>query len=240
MAPSRPGTAARNRRRRRIHRAGECATHGIADTGRIRAPGRFREFVESDPTADDVVALAHRKAVVEEFQQLLFEPDFFEERRAATADGKKETVWQRFLEQNPWILGIGLAGQLPTSWNNDKLEQTVAGFSARGPGKRTDALQHHLTDLLCGKPHRPGCWAPSEQFAGGVTQVQQTVELARRQIGETLRDRASDGSYTGEDTYLLRPWSFLILGTLNQLHGEAGGVHPERFSSFELCMAASG
>lgn len=133
MAPSRPGTAARNRRRRRIHRAGECATHGIADTGRIRAPGRFREFVESDPTADDVVALAHRKAVVEEFQQLLFEPDFFEERRAATADGKKETVWQRFLEQNPWILGIGLAGQLPTSWNNDKLEQTVAGFSARGP-----------------------------------------------------------------------------------------------------------
>jgi hypothetical protein len=187
-----------------------------------RAPNRFREFLESDPAATDVVALAHRKQVVERFQQLLTEPDFFEQERAATPGGKREAVWQRFLEKNPWILGIGLAGQLLTSWDNTKLEQTVAGFSVAGPGKRTDALlrtsgsirslvfaeiKHHLTDLLCDEEYRSGCWAPGEHLAGGVTQVQQTLELARHQIGEALRDTAEDGSYTGEET-LLRPRSF--------------------------------
>ena len=94
-------------------------------------------------------------------------------------------------------------------------------------------IKHHDTDLLCHTRYRSGCWAPSEDLAGGVTQVQQTVELARREIGEALRDRAPDGSYTGEETYLLRPRSFLILGHLDQLRG-SGGVHPEQFSSFEF------
>jgi hypothetical protein len=169
-----------------------------------RAPDRVRQLVEDDPSATDVIALAHRRDVVEHFRQLLTEPDFFEQERAKVPDGK-ETVWQRFLEQNPWILGIGLAGQLLTSWDNTKLEQTVAGFSVAGPGKRTDALlrtsgsirslvfaeiKHHLTDLLCAKEYRTGCWAPSKHLAGGVTQVQQTLERARHEIGEALRGRA--------------------------------------------------
>jgi hypothetical protein len=214
-----------------------------------RAPGRFRELVEDDPEATDIIALAHRREVVEHFRRLLSEPDFFEQERQATPGGHRERVWQRFLEDNPWILGIGLTGQLLTSWNDTTLEQTVAGFSVAGPGKRTDAflrtsgsirslvfaeIKHHQTDLLCDAHYRPGCWAPSEELAGGVTQVQQTLELARRQIGHALRDRARDGSFTGEETYMLRPRSFLILGTLGQLRGDGGGVHPERFSSFEL------
>jgi Shedu protein SduA, C-terminal len=214
-----------------------------------RVPDQFRQLVEDDPSATDVIALAHRREIVEHFRKLLTEPDFFEQERAKAPGGKREAVWQLFLEQNPWILGIGLAGQLLTSWDNTKLEQTVAGFSVAGPGKRTDALlrtsgsirslvfaeiKHHLTDLLCAKEYRSGCWAPSEDLAGGVTQVQQTLELARREIGEALREKAPDGSYTGEETYLLRPRSFLILGTLDQLRGTGGGVHSAQFSSFEL------
>jgi hypothetical protein len=214
-----------------------------------RGPDRFRRLMEDDPSATDVVAIAHRRQVVGHFRQLLTEPDFFEQERTKVPGGKKETVWQRFLEHNPWILGIGLAGQLLTSWDDDRLEQTVAGFSVGGHGKRADALlrtsgsirslvfaeiKHHLTDLLSGKEYRSGCWAPSEELAGGVTQVQQTVERARHDIGNALRDRAPDGSYLPDETYLLRPRSFLILGHLDQLRGEVGGVHPEQFSSFEL------
>lgn len=214
-----------------------------------REAHRFRRFVEDDPTANDILALAHRREVVEHFRRLLTEPDFFEAERIA-GDGRRESVWQRFLEKNVWILGIGLTGQLLTSWDNDKLEKTVAGFSVTGPGKRTDALlrttgsirslvfaeiKHHLTDLLAPSSYRPGCWPPSTELAGGITQVQQTVQLAIREIGERLRDRDTDGAETGEFSFLLRPRSFLILGNLNQLRGEAGGVHPEKFSSFELC-----
>jgi Domain of unknown function (DUF4263) len=214
-----------------------------------RAPGRFRELMEDDPEATDVIALAHRKEIVEHFRRLLSEPDFFEQERQATPGGSKEKVWQRFLEQNPWILGIGLTGQLLTSWDDDKLEQVVAGFSVSGPGKRTDALlrtsgsirslvfaeiKHHLTDLLCDEEYRSGCWAPSEEFAGGVTQIQQTVELARHQIGRALPETDEQGFYTGEQTYLVRPRSFLILGHLGQLCGPDGHSHPGRFSSFEL------
>ena len=212
-----------------------------------RAPGRFRELIENDPTSTDVIALARRKEAVEYFHNLLEDDAFFDAERAKVRG--PEAVWQRFLEANPWILGIGLSGQLLTSWNATKLEQVVAGSSITGPGKRTDALlrtsgnirslvyaeiKHHMTDLVCAKPYRPGCWAPSEELVGAVTQVQQTLELARREIGHALRDRAPDGSYTGEETYMLRPRSFLILGALDQLRGGGGGVHPEQFSSFEL------
>jgi hypothetical protein len=214
-----------------------------------REPERVRQLVADDPEASDVIALAHRKEVVEHFRRLLTEPDFFEQERQATPGRRKEKVWQRFLEQNPWILGIGLTGQLLTSWDEDKLEQTVAGFSVSGPGKITDALlrtsgsirslvfaeiKHHLTELLCDKEYRSGCWAPSEEFAGGVTQVQQTVELARQQIGRAIPDTDMQGYYTGEQTYLVRPRSFLILGHLGQLCGPDGHAHPGRFSSFEL------
>jgi hypothetical protein len=212
-----------------------------------RVPDQFRQLVEDDPSATDVIALAHRREIVEHFRELLTEPDFFAEERAKVQG--PEAVWQRFLEQNPWILGIGLTGQLLTSWDNARLEQTVAGFSVSGHGKRTDALlrtsgsirslvfaeiKHHFTDLLGASEYRPGCWPPSTELAGGVAQVQQTVHLATKEIGEALRDTDTEGADTGEMTYLLRPRSFLILGTLDQLRGSGGGVHRPKFKSFEL------
>jgi Domain of unknown function (DUF4263) len=209
-------------------------------------PRLYANFIENDVTADDVVAIAHRRSVVEGFRRLLEDPQFFSD-EAAAFNGRKEAVWQDLLENNPWILGVSLAGQVLTSWSEDKLEQVVAGFSVGGPGKRTDALmhtsgriralvfaeiKHHETKLL-GEEYRTGAWAPSSELSGGVTQVQQTVHLASRQIGERLSETDESGAETGEHTYLVRPRSFLILGNLEQLRGP-GGVHRAKYESFEL------
>jgi hypothetical protein len=211
-----------------------------------RDPERFRELIRNDRSAEDLVALAHRKEIVERFRRLLQDANFFEVARAECG-GKREQVWQRFLEENPWILGISLAGQLLTSWDSVKLEQVVAGFSIAGAGKRTDALlrtsgrirslvfaeiKHHETPLLASE-YRPACWAPSSELAGGVTQVQQTVFMAARQIGDRLADTDPEGAETGETTSLVRPRSYLIVGSLDQLRGTSG-VHRAKHQSFEL------
>lgn len=211
------------------------------------APERFRDLIQSDASADDVVALAHRRAVVARFRALVTNPGEFAEAQVAVG-GRPEAVWQRFLEDNPWILGISLAGQMLQSWDDKKLEQVVAGSSVAGPGKRVDALlrtsgrirslvfaeiKHHQTRLLGGSEYRPGCWPPSAELVGGVTQVQQTVDRAVRQIDQRLADTDEEGVETGEATWLIRPRSFLIIGDLEELRG-GGGVHPDKHQSFEL------
>lgn len=210
-------------------------------------PRLFARLIEKDATAEDAIAMAHRRAVVQRFRRLLTEPEFFDG-AAREFNGRKEAVWQRLLEDNPWILGVSLTGQLLTSWSADRLEQIVAGFSASGPGKRADALmhtsgqiralvfaeiKHHETELLRGE-YRPGAWAPSPELSGGVAQVQQTIHLASRQIAEArLAETDDSGAETGEYTYLVRPRSFLILGNLDELRG-SGGVHRAKYESFEL------
>jgi hypothetical protein len=196
--------------------------------------------------AGHLLGAAERRRAAEQFRRLLTDPAEFE--RARRGRSGREAVWQAFLDRNPWILGIGLAGQLLTSWNPGALQQIVAGFSVAGRGKRTDALlrtsgrirslvfaeiKHHETQLLSRREYRPACWAPSQELVGAVTQVQQTVHIATREIGRTLAGRAADGSETGDLTYLVRPRSFVIAGNLDQLRGEAG-VHPGKQQSFEL------
>jgi hypothetical protein len=211
------------------------------------APERFRDLIRADASAEDVIALAHRREVVSRFRQLMVDPAAFEA-ELAEHGGRPEAVWQRFLERNAWILGITLAGQLLQSWDHNKLEQVVVGSSIAGPGKRADALlrtsgrirslvfaeiKHHKTPLLGGGEYRPGCWPPSSELVSGVTQVQQTVDRAVRDIDKRLSDTDSQGAETGEATWLIRPRSYFIIGDLQQLRGP-GGVHPDKHQSFEL------
>lgn len=213
-----------------------------------QSPDSFRRVIEVDPHAADIIAIANRREVIKKFRRFLYEPAYFNEAEAEMG-GRSEAVWQKFLEDNPWILGIALTGQLLTSWNKKKLEQVVAGFSVAGEGKRVDALlrttgsirslvfaeiKHHRTDLLSKTEYRSGSWAPSPELSGAIAQVQQTVELASKQIGAALPDVDEDGAEVGESTYLLRPRSFLILGQLEQLRGARGGVHRAKHRSFEL------
>jgi len=208
-------------------------------------PNLFARLIESDVSARDVIAISHRRSVVDNFRELLRDPELF--RDAAEAVGSKEAVWQKLLEENPWILGVSLAGQLLTSWNDEKLEQVVAGFSIAGPGKRADALlrtnggiramvfaeiKYHGAPLLSTE-YRAGCWSPSPELSGGVVQVQRTVQLAIRQIGERLPEEDEDGIETGEYTYMVRPRQFIILGNLAEFRGERG-INRQKYESFEL------
>ncbi|MFD3399856.1 Shedu immune nuclease family protein [Kribbella sp. NPDC058693] len=221
--------------------------HGIEELYR-QERGQLTELIQNDSSARDVIALAHRREELENFRMLLEEEDRF----VAEAErvGGPEKVWQQFLERNPWVLGIGLAGQLLTSWDQERLEQVVAGHSVAGAGKRADGLlrttgvirsmvfaeiKHHRTPLLeGGPPYRSGCWAPSKELAGGVTQVQQTVYRAVQELSDTFADTDAEGGKLGTDTYLIRPRSFLIVGHLGQLLSSGGGVVPDKQRSFEL------
>lgn len=209
-------------------------------------PDRFRALIESDVNARDVIALQHRRDVAATMRGWLEDDDAFAAANAAA--GGPERAWQKLLEANPWVLGIGLGGQLLTSRDEGKLEQTVVGRSIKSVGKRADALmrtagiirslafaeiKHHKTALL-GDEYRSGAWSPSKDVAGAVVQAQQTVHLARQELGDYIQDQAEDGELLDTGTFLLHPRSFLVVGSLDQLTGSRGGPLPDKVRSFEL------
>ena len=212
-------------------------------------PGKFRELIQNDITANDVIALASRREAVAKFGAMLTKDDYFDSLVQQEGSGSAERVWQKFFEANPWILGLSVASQLLTSWNEDKLEQVVQGNNIRESGKRVDALMRtagrirsmvlleiktHKSPLL-GPEYRKGCWSPSSELIGGVAQIQGTVHRAVKEIDERVASRASDGSEIPNDfTYLIRPRSLLVIGKLDELQGEMGGDHIDKVRSFEL------
>lgn len=209
-------------------------------------PARFRALIEADAKATDVVALQHRRHVVETMRQWLDDETAFGSAKAEA--GGPEKAWQRLLEANPWVLGIGLGAQLFTSWKVGKLEQTIVGRSIKGVGKRPDALlrtagivrtlafaeiKHHQTRLVADE-YRAGAWAPSKELAGAVVQAQQTVHLASRELGDYIQEQSDEGELLDHGTFVLRPRSFVIVGNLKEVTGDLGGPIPDKFRSFEL------
>jgi hypothetical protein len=212
-------------------------------------PEQVRDLIINDETARDVIAVARRRSELARFKQLLEDDDYFA-LELQSAPGGPESVWQRFFEENPWVLGISLAGQLLTSWDESKLEQAVTGRSIGGVGKRVDGLMRtagrvrsmvfvefktHKSNLLQADQYRAGCWAPSTDLAGGVAQAQGTVHRAVKDIGERILGTADDGTELPDDvTYLLQPRSHLVIGRLDEFKGEHGGDHVDKVRSFEL------
>lgn len=212
-----------------------------------RDPEQFRAIIQDDATAEDLVALARRREVLAKFRLWLEDDAAFES--ASEAAGGPERAWQMLFEAEPWILGVGLGGQLLTSWSDARLEQVVGGRTIEESGKHIDALlrtngtirslvlaeiKHHRTELLQGSEHRPGCWGPSRELSGGIVQAQQTAYRASEDLSEFVADRAPDGSDLPYGTFVVRPRTYLIVGSLDQLVAEAGGVHRDKFRSFEL------
>jgi hypothetical protein len=206
----------------------------------------FAELVRSSVTSRDVVAVAYRKRQIDVFRKLLNDSSYFDVARQKY--GKPEDVWQRFFERNSWIFGYGLSLIYVTALDNKKLEQVVSGFDVSGPGKRTDALlktrgflsslcfaeiKTHETPLLSEKSYRSGCWSPSKDLAGGISQIQGTVAEACQRIQSRLLPTDSDGNPSGEELFLFQPRSYLIVGSLKQF-SEQGGVNTEKLRSFEL------
>ena len=213
-------------------------------------PDVLRTIVEQDASATDIIAVAGRRAAVVRFRKLLDDPDYFESERQRLGVRGEEAVWQKLFEEHPWILGVGLSNQLLTSWNSEKLEQVVSGYSVNAIGKRTDALlrtgglvrsmvfaeiKTANTELLENGSYRSGVWAPSRELAGGVSQAQVTVNAAMTDIGTRLASKGEDGAEIPNDwTYLYQPRSFLIIGSLEEFLGPGGGHHVDKYRSFEL------
>lgn len=211
-----------------------------------RDPERFRALIESDAQAEDVIALQHRREVVKRMRSWLEDASTFD--RAAEDAGGPERAWQHLLEANPWVLGVGLPGQLLTSWAPGRLEQTLVGRGIRTVGKRADALlqtagivrslvfaeiKHHRTALLA-EEYRAGCWSPSKELSGAVVQAQQTAHLAAQELGDYVEDQSPQGELLGSGAFLLRPRSIVVAGNLAELVGPSGGALRDRVRSFEL------
>ena len=210
-----------------------------------RDPDGFAQMIRSDVTATDVIAIAARKEAVKRFETLMDDPEEFERAREG---GGKEAVWQRFFEENPWLLGVGLSGHLFTSWDENKLERVVGGATVADVGKRVDALlttsgavrslvlaeiKLHDDPLLEKDPYRSGCWAPSREVSGGVAQAHITADRARDDLGSWLSARDDDGYGTGEQVYAGAPRSYVIIGRLSSLMRD-DQLHPDKVRSFEL------
>jgi hypothetical protein len=159
-------------------------------------------------------------------------------------------VWQQFFEQNTWIFGVGLSYQFNSPLEGKKLEQVVSGYDFQNTGKRVDGLlktrgflsslafaeiKTHSTPLLAESktPYRSGAWSVSREVAGGVAQIQRTVQESLLNIQTKTQLRTSDGALTGEEVFLYTPRSFLVVGSLSEF-GEEHGINEQKYSSFEM------
>lgn len=206
----------------------------------------FLEVVKQELTKEDVVAVGYRKRQLATFERLLDDSAFFAKKKEQLKCGD-EMLWQKFFEWNPWIFGYGLSYVYLSSWDKQKLEQYVSGYRLFKDGKRADAVMRsrgvlsslcfveiktHETELLQSTAYRAGCWAPSKELAGAISQVQGTVAAATAEIRK-LSGKTEDGDPTGEDAYNYLPKAFLVVGNLKEFVVEAG-VNEDKHRSFEL------
>ena len=210
-------------------------------------PDLFVSVVQSNITTQDITAIAYRKKQLEIFEKYL-DPVVFNEEVNRTGC-KPEALWQHFFEKNTWIFGYGLGYVFLTELDDKKLEQVVQGFELNQHGKRIDAvmktrgiisnlcfveIKTHNTKLLRqGNPYRSGCYAPSDDLAGAVAQVQGSVADATRSLTEKLVIKDSQGDPTGEEIYNYRAKSFLVVGSLSEFVTDYG-INQDKLRSFEL------
>ncbi|OFT29695.1 hypothetical protein HMPREF3171_05745 [Corynebacterium sp. HMSC08F01] len=209
-------------------------------------PETIQALVEANTTSVEIKELKRRREVVDTMQNWLDDADAFA--KAAKEAGGEETAWQVLLEENPWVLGVGLGGKLYTTWDGGKLEQTVRGANLEANGKRADAflvsngllrsvalaeIKHPNTPLLQNCEYRKGVWGVSSSFSGAVAQVQETVRAAVDSLSEWLDERDSEGGTTGRGAYLIEPRSFLIIGSSESLCSSEGHRIDSKFRSFE-------
>ncbi len=214
----------------------------------LNNPDTLMEIARSDITQADLVALGYRKKQLDRFHQLLTDHEYFASERAVVS--RDEDVWQRFFEVNPWVFGYGLTFVHLSNLDDRKLEQVVAGPDLSGSGKRVDALMKtggaiqalcfveiktHKTGLLqeSSRPYRSGCWSPSVELVGGISQAQGTVDRALRTLQQKLEPTDADGTPTGEVLFTYQPKSFLVAGCMSEFVADSG-VNADKYRSFEL------
>lgn len=197
----------------------------------------------------EVAEIKRKKESLEYFDRLLNDDSFFQKEQKNFHG--PEAVWQAFFEENKWIFGFGLNYVFNSPLEGESLEQVVEGYSVRGHGKRIDALMHTngLIQSLCfaeikthKKPilrqvvnaYRPDSWSISSELAGGIAQIQRTVQQSLTHLQTGLHRIGPDGCTTGEKLFLYKPKSFLIIGSLSEFKNEKGQVNESKYSSFQI------
>lgn len=197
----------------------------------------------------EMIEMSHRKEQLHEFHMLLNDGLYFDEK--AKHENGVESVWQKYFEANPWIFGFGLNFIFNTHLDGKKFEQSIEGYSIKGRGKRTDALlkttgliqtlcfgeiKTHRTSLLkiTKTPYRSESWAISDELAGGIAQIQRTIQKSLNNIASVLSLYDEEGFKRSDSIYLYKPKSFLIIGSLSEFKNNHGEIHEDKFSSFEL------
>ena len=214
-------------------------------------PDLLNEIIRNRISTTDIVQLGHRKKQLEIFNSLLSDEFFFDAEKSKLGKNKgDEDVWQNFFESNTWIFGYGLNYIFNTPLENEKLEQVVKGSTVFDSGKRVDGLlktrgivsslcfaeiKTHRTPLLkiIKTPYRGECWAASDYLSGGIAQIQKTVQKSIENIKTKTQVKNEQGDLTGEELFLYRPKSFLIIGSHASFQGNYG-INEDKFSSFEL------
>lgn len=211
-----------------------------------RDPETIRALVEADTTSAEIKELKHRRDVVETMQLWLDDPEAFA--GVTDQEGGPEKAWQGLLEDNPWVLGVGLGGRLYTTWDDEKLEQTVRGANLATSGKRADAflvsngllrsvalaeIKHPDTPLLRKSDYRSDVYAISHDFAGAISQAQETARAAIDSLSGWVDERDAEGGTTGGGAYLVEPRSFLVIGSTGELRSAEGNRIDAKFRSFE-------
>ncbi len=207
----------------------------------------FEEILKSEVTTKDLVAIGYRKKQLEVFAKFLNDSCYFNSLKKRY-NCSNEGLWQKYFEKNPWIFGYGLGYLFLSNLDEKKLEQVVQGYSVNTPGKRVDGLMKtkgvisnlcfveiktNKTLLLESKFYRTGCWAPSNELAGAIAQVQGTVASAVKSLTEKIEMEDKQGNPTGEEVFNYQPKSYLVIGNMSEFTNE-DGVNKQKLRSFEL------
>ncbi len=213
-------------------------------------PEIINEIIKKNITKEEIVNLGYRKQQLKIFEKLLNDKSFFHQRKKELGVNGSEAVWQDFFEKNTWIFGYGLDYVFNAPINGKKLEQVVSGFNFNNSGKRIDALMKtrgiinsfcfgelktHTTKLLkqVKDPYRKECWAISDELAGAISQTQKSVQKSIKELSTKVEIKDSEGNLTGEQIFIYKPKTFVIIGSLNEFKCDFG-INEDKFSSFEL------
>src|SRR5690606_26690988 len=109
------------------------------------------EILRSDLKFKDVVTLGFRKEQLQKYSELLNSEECFEAERTRLGARGKEAVWQRFFEENTWILGYGLNYIFNSPLEGKRLEQVTVGSDIVNQGKRADLFMktRGIVSSLC-------------------------------------------------------------------------------------------
>ncbi|RYJ42704.1 Shedu immune nuclease family protein [Flavobacterium beibuense] len=208
----------------------------------------FNEILQENVTQQDVLNLVYRKEQLSYFDKLMNDVNFFNDEKQKLNITSDEALWQFFFEKNTWIFGFGLQYIINIPLENKKLEQVVEGYDVINRGKRADAMMKskgiisslcfaeiktHKTKLLTTNPYRPNVYPPSNELSGGISQIHKTIQSSLENLLNKINPTDETGNPTGEEIFIYRPKSFLLIGNLNEFTAEKG-INKEKFSSFEL------